>query len=88
MQQIDPEQNRCPICGSEMIETVIDYNDWNHGHLLVIRHVPIRECREQGHRYFNAKVARHLEDLFDRESQSQLHPIEFMKVPVVDFAIA
>lgn len=65
------EQAICPICSSNLIEKVIDYSDWNAGHLLIVRSVPVRECEENGHRFFQAKVARSLEKLFqaDREGE-------------------
>ena len=49
---MENEQDICPICGSKIIERVIDYSDWNAGHLLVVRSVPVRECEENGHRFF------------------------------------
>ncbi len=48
----------CPICGSEIVEKIIDYSDWNNGYLLITREVPVRECVANGHRFFPAKVAR------------------------------
>lgn len=84
---MENEQNICPICGSKMIERVIDYNDWNAGHLLVVRSVPVRECEENGHRFFQAKVARALEKLFQADLAGQLRPVAVMQVPVADFAL-
>lgn len=81
------EQAICPICGSNLIEKVIDYNDWNGGHLLVVRSVPVRECEENGHRFFHAKVARSLEKLFQADRDGQLHPVAIMEVPVAEFAL-
>ncbi len=80
---MESEQNICPICGSKIIERIIDYSDWNDGHLLVVRDVPVRECEINGHRFFRAQVARALERLFETDRQGQLKPIEVMKVPVV-----
>ncbi len=88
MNNLMTEQDACPICGSTLIEKVIDYNDWSNDHLMVIRSVPVHECQEQGHRFFSASVARRLETLFDSENEAQLRPIEIMKVPVVEFALA
>ena len=80
---VDNNQDVCPICGSKIVEKVINYSDWNEGHLLVVREVPVRECEANGHRFFNAKVARSLEQLFEADRQGQLKPIEIMEVPVV-----
>ena len=80
---MEDDKEICPICGSEIVEKVIDYSDWNDGHLLVVREVPVRECITNGHRFFQAKVARSLERLFEADSQGQLTPIEIMEVPVV-----
>jgi hypothetical protein len=44
---------------------MIDYSDWSDGHLLVVRDVPVRECQAEGHRFFQARVARALERLFE-----------------------
>ena len=57
------ERDICPICGSEMTDKIIDYNDWSDGHLLVVRDVPVRECQAGGQRFFPARVARALEQL-------------------------
>jgi len=81
------EQDICPICGSEITERMIDYSDWSNGHLLVIRDVPVRECR-LGHRFFQARVARALEQLFEMAHQNQLDPVEIMQVPVVRLDLA
>ena len=54
------ERDICPICGSEMTDKIIDYSDWNDGHLLMVRDVPVRECQAGGHRFFPARGARAL----------------------------
>ena len=77
------ERDICPICGSEMTDKIIDYSDWNDGHLLVVRDVPVRECQASGHRFFSARVARALERLFELDRQRKLEPVETMEVPVV-----
>jgi YgiT-type zinc finger domain-containing protein len=77
------ERDICPICGSEMTDKIIDYSDWNDGHLLVVRDVPVRECQAIGHRFFQARVARALERLFELDRQCKLEPVETMEVPVV-----
>ena len=61
------ERDICPICGNEMTDQIIDYSDWSNGHLLVVRDVPVRECQAGGHRFFQARVARALERLFELE---------------------
>lgn len=82
------EVELCPICGSKLIEKVIDYSDWSAGRLLVVRSVPVRECAENGHRFFHVRVARSLEKLFQADQQGTLQPIEIMQVPVVELATA
>jgi YgiT-type zinc finger domain-containing protein len=82
------ESHICPICGSELVDKVIDYSDWNSGHLLVVREVPVRECVANGHRFFQAGVARSLERLFEAERQEQLKPVEIMEVPVFRLDLA
>jgi len=77
------ERDVCPICGSEITDKIIDYSDWNDGHLLVVRDVPVRECQAEGHRFFPARVARALERLFELDRQCKLDPVETMEVPVV-----
>ena len=76
------ERDICPICGSEMTDRIIDYSDWNDGHLLVVRDVPVRECQASGHRFFQARVARAL------DRQHKLEPVETMEVPVVNLSLA
>ncbi len=66
---MENEQDICPICGSKIIEKVIDYSDWSAGRLLVVRSVPVRECEENGHRFFRANVVRSLEKLFQADQQ-------------------
>lgn len=82
------EQAICLICGSKLVEKIIDYSDWNNGRLLVIREVPVRECEANRHRFFQAKVARSLETLFEAEKQEQLEPVEVMEVPVFKLEMA
>jgi YgiT-type zinc finger domain-containing protein len=77
------EPDICPICGSKMTDKMIDYSDWSDGHLLVVRDVPVRECQAEGHRLFQARVARALERLFKLDRQRKLELIETMEVPVV-----
>jgi YgiT-type zinc finger domain-containing protein len=84
---MENERDICPICGSKMIERVIDYSDWNAGRLLVVRSVPVRECEENGHRFFQAQVARSLEKLFQADREGKLRPVAIMEVPVVELAI-
>jgi YgiT-type zinc finger domain-containing protein len=85
---MENEQDICPICGSKTVEKIIDYNDWSDGHLLVVRGVPVRECQANGHRFFQANVARSLERLFEADRQGQLEPVEIMEVPVVELDMA
>jgi len=85
---MENEQAICPICGSKLVEKVIDYSDWNSSRLLVVREVPVRECEANGHRFFQAKVARSLEQLFEAEKQDQLKPVEVMEVPVFRLEMA
>jgi YgiT-type zinc finger domain-containing protein len=85
---MENEKNVCPICGSKIIEKTINYSDWNEGRLLVVRDVPVRECEANGHRFFQAKVARSLELVFEADRRGQLKPIEIMKVPVVKLDLA
>jgi YgiT-type zinc finger domain-containing protein len=82
------DQNVCPLCGSEIVEKIIDYSDWNDGHLLVVRGVPVRECTANGHRFFHARIARSLERLFEADRKGQLTPVEIMEVPVVKLDLA
>lgn len=82
------EQNNCPICGSELCEKVIDYSDWHNKHLVVVRDVPVRECETNGHRFFQARVARSLEKLFAAEKQAKVKPVEVMQVPVFKLEVA
>ena len=77
------ERGTCPLCGSEMTDKIIDYGDWDDSHLLVVRHVPVRKCQASGHRFFQARVARALERLFELDRQHKLEPVETMEVPVV-----
>ena len=87
-ENMENEQAICPICGSKMVEKIIDYSDWSNGRLLVVRQVPVRECEANGHRFFQANVARSLERLFEADRQGQLQPVEIMEVPVVDLDLA
>lgn len=45
--------------------------------------MPVRECQAEGHRFFQARVARALERLFELDRQHKLEPVETMEVPVV-----
>ena len=56
--------------------------------LLVVRGVPVRECEANGHCFFQAKVARSLEQLFEADRRGQLKPVEIMEVPVVELNLA
>lgn len=82
------EQSICPICGSKIVEKLIDYHDWSDDRLLVVRSVPVRECEENGHRFFTATVARSIEKLFQADHKGQLKPMAIMQVPVVDLKMA
>ena len=79
------ERHICPLCGSEMTDKIID---WSDGHLLVVRDVPVREYQAEGHRFFQARVARALERLFELDRQHKLEPVETMEVPVVNLSLA
>ena len=75
----------CAICGNQLIEKEIEYSDWNHGHIVVVQGVTVRECKN-GHRFFQASVARSLEELFAAEHRKQIEPVEMMSVPVFQLA--
>ena len=76
---MEKEQSICAICGYQLIEKEIDYSDWNHGHMIVVRGVTVRECKN-GHRFFRGSVARSLEQLFAAEQRKQIEPVEMMTV--------
>ena len=86
--QMEDETTICPIYGSLLIEKEIDYSDWSADHLLVVRSVPVRECAENGHRFFHARVARSLDRLFQADQQGRLKPVSIMQVPVVELDTA
>jgi len=73
----------CPICGSKTTTRLIDYVDWSGEHVLVIRDVPVRECREFGHQFMAADIAKEIERLFELEQQGVLSPQEILSTPVV-----
>lgn len=73
----------CPICGSSTSTKHIDYVDWSNGHILVIREVPVRECRDSGHQFMKANVAKKIETLFDLDRLGSLHPKEVLAASVV-----
>jgi YgiT-type zinc finger domain-containing protein len=73
----------CPICGGSTFIKHIDYIDWSNGHILVIREVPVRECRDFGHQFMTAGVAKKIEGLFDLDRLGTLHPQEVLTAPVV-----
>ncbi len=73
----------CPICGSPTSTRRIEYLDWNNGHILVIRDVPVRECRDFGHQFMAADVAKKIEHLFNLDRQGALCPQEVLEAPVV-----
>ncbi len=79
---------QCPICASPTVRKVIPYMDWNDGHILVISDVPVRECREYGHQFLHAGVARKIERLFDLDRQHLLQPRKMMNTPVVELSMA
>jgi hypothetical protein len=85
---MENEKDTCPICGSPLNEKEIDYSDWSADHLLVVRSVPVRECVENGHRFFHARVARSLDRLFQADQQGRLTPVSIMQVPVVELDTA
>lgn len=74
------EKRLCPICGSEMTARLID---WSESHVLVIREVPVQECRDFGHQFMNVGVAKEIERLFERDQQGTLKPQEILSTPVV-----
>ncbi|MCA9997349.1 MAG: YgiT-type zinc finger protein [Anaerolineales bacterium] len=82
------QQSICSICDSPLMDIIIDYSDWSGGHLIVVRDVPIRECEDNGHRFFQAKIARSLEKLLEAEKQEEIVPIEIMEVPVFKLPVA
>jgi YgiT-type zinc finger domain-containing protein len=73
----------CPICGASTVVKQIDYIDWSNGHILVIREVPVRECRDFGHQFMAASVAKKIESLFNLDRLGTLHPQEVLTAPVV-----
>lgn len=87
-EMMQDKQDICPICGSKIIEKVIDYSDWSADHLLVVRAVPVRECEANGHRFFQARIARSLEKIFQADQQGHLKPVAIMQVPVVELETA
>jgi YgiT-type zinc finger domain-containing protein len=87
-EMMNNEQEVCPICGSQIVEKMIDYTDWSDRHLVIVRGVPVRECQAEGHRFFQARVAYSLEQVFEADKQGQLKPVEIMEVPVVQYIAA
>ncbi|MEA3349069.1 MAG: type II toxin-antitoxin system MqsA family antitoxin [Chloroflexota bacterium] len=77
------EKKTCPICGSEMTSRLIDYMDWSEGHVLVIREVPVQECRDFGHQFMSADTAKEIELLFERDQKGTLKPQEILSTPVL-----
>ena len=78
------ESSICGICGSEMVSKKIDYIDQNSGHFLIVRDVPVQECKENGHQFMHASVAKKIDQLFKMERQKALVPKEMVSVPVVE----
>jgi YgiT-type zinc finger domain-containing protein len=80
----DIELTRCAICGSKLASKKIDYIDRSDDHFLIVRAVPVQECEENGHQFFQARVAKQIEELFNLDRRQALVPIEVISVPVVE----
>lgn len=56
---------RCPRCGNDLDDVVIEHVAWSCGHLLMIRDVPALRCQRVGHEYILEKTLDRLEHLLD-----------------------
>lgn len=78
----------CPRCHQVLENIVIEYVVWNNGHLVVIRDVPVLQCRAGEHKYILEKTYDHIERLLDCETTQELQPTETIQVPVFSLKMA
>lgn len=76
------QPEHCPRCHQSLEHIVIEYIAWNSGHLVVIRDVPVLQCRVNKHTYILEKTYDHIEHLLELETTQELQPTETIQTPV------
>lgn len=72
----------CPGGEGDFEDVIIEYVTLAHGRLLVIRDVPVLQCRGSGKKYILEKTLDAVEQLLSLEKQAKLQPNELLEVPV------
>ncbi len=79
---------RCPRCGNDLDDAVVEHVAWNCGHLLMIRDVPALRCQRTGHEYILEKTLDRLEHLLHIENTEKPQPAEIIRMPVFSLNMA
>jgi hypothetical protein len=82
------QPDHCPRCHQSLEPLVIEYVVWNSGHLIVIRDVPVLQCRVNTHTYMLEKTYNHIEHLLELETTQKLQPTETIQTPVFSLRMA
>lgn len=80
--------DQCPRCQSELNDKIIQYVTLQNGHLVVVREVPVLQCRVNGHEYMLEKTLDQVEQILKLEQTQKIQPSETMNVPVFTLGMA
>lgn len=74
---------RCPICGGETREAVVEVQETIKGRAYIIKGVEAELCIQCGERLYSLEEMRKIEEMRKRLAEKRVKPLEVRKVEVV-----
>lgn len=74
---------KCPICGGETTEAVVEVQETIKGRAYIIKGVEAEVCTHCGEKLYSLEEMRRIEEMRKKLKQRRVKPIEVRKVEVV-----
>ena len=76
---------KCPICGGETKEDVVEVQENIKGKFYIIKGVKAEVCVQCGERMYSIDDMRRMEEIREKIIERKIKPIEVRKVEVLSF---
>ena len=74
---------KCPICGGETREAIVEFQETIQGRAYIIKGVEVEVCTQCGERLYSLEQMRRIEEMRKKLVGKRVKPIEVRKVEVV-----
>lgn len=77
------DYGKCDVCGTSMVEKIIQQDFWIKDKLIVIEKIPAGVCPQCGEKIVNAEVGEHIAELL--KDTDRINKAPTIAVPFIEY---